>query len=197
VLLIGSSTIIDNLLANCATHVSAIMAYYYFDFGDADKRTLDSFIRSLIVQLTTNLPKIPQDLSNLHTRSQEKNQEPSTESLKGALRAILVNSSKATVVVDALDECSNPEELVQFIGEMRSWNTGHLLLLIVSRQHFEGADELQEFRPIHVSIQDEVANNDIFKFVKETLDKDPKLKYWPPKVKNEIESALISKASGM
>jgi len=174
------------------------MAYYYFDFGDADKRTLDSFFRSLIIQLTINLPNIPQDLVNLHTYSRDKKQEPSTKSLKGALHALLMNSvAEVIVVVDALDECSNPEELVQFIGEMRSWKPVNLRLLVVSRQHFDGASELEELGPIQVSIQDELANNDISNFVEDVLNKDVKMRYWPVKVKNDIKSALVSKASGM
>jgi hypothetical protein len=174
-----------------------MMAYYYFDFSEADTRTLDSFVRSLIIQLTVNLPEIPQDLSNLYIRSRGNKQEPSTEILKGVLRAIFMRSTKAIVVVDALDECSEPEQLVQFIGEMRSWETTGLRLLVVSRQHFEGTDALEELQPAHVSIQDEVANNDILTFVQEMLNKDVKLKHWPLKVKNEIETALVSKSSGM
>jgi hypothetical protein len=72
-----------------------------------------------------------------------------------------------------------------------------LRLLVVSRQHFEGTDALEELQPVHVSIQDEVANNDILTFVQEILNKDVKLRRWPLKVKNEIETALVSKSSGM
>ena len=196
-MLISSSTIIESLLENSAKDISAMMAYYYFDFSEADILTLDSFVRSLIVQLSVNLPETPPDLSSLYTRSQENNQEPSTESLKGVLRAILLKSAKAIVAVDALDECSDPEELVQFIGEMRSWEAADLRILVVSRQHFEGTDALEELQPVHVSIQDEIANNDIMTFVQEILNKDLKLRNWPPKVKDEIETALVSKSSGM
>jgi len=173
------------------------MAYYSFDFSEADKRTLDSFVRSLIIQLTASPLEIPQDLSNLYICSQGNKQEPSTEILKRVLRTILMKSAKAIVVVDALDECSEPEQLVQFIGEMRSWETADLRLLVVSRQHFEGTDALEELQPVHISIQDEVANNDILTYVQEILNKDVKLSHWPLNVKNEIETALVSKSSGM
>jgi len=109
-----------------------MMAYYYFDFSEADKRTLGSFVRSLLIQLTVNLPGIPQELFNLYIRSREMNQEPSTESLREVLRGILIRSAKAIIVVDALDECSEPEELVEFIGEMKSWRTANFA--ITSRQ---------------------------------------------------------------
>lgn len=174
-----------------------MMAYYYFDFGEADNRTLDSFVRSLIVQFTVNLPDIPQDLSTLYTTSRDKKQEPPLESLKGVLHSILTKSAKGIIVVDALDECSDPEELVQFIGEMKSWEIANFRQLVVSRQHFEGTDALEELQPVHVAIQDDVANNDIKMFVQEILKKDLKLKRWPVKVKNEIEIALVSKSSGM
>jgi len=197
ILLISSSTIIESLRDKAALDPSAMMAYYYFDFGEADKRTLDSFIRSLLVQLAANLPEIPQDMFSLYASCRDNKQEPSTDRLKEVLRSILINSSKATIAIDALDECSHPEELVQFIGEVSSWGAANLRLLVVSRQHFEGADALEDLRPSYVSIQDEVSNNDIFTFVQEILSKDIKLKNWPPKVKKEIETALVSKSNGM
>jgi len=175
----------------------AMMAYYYFDFSEADSRTLDSFIRSLIVQLTANLPEIPRDLLGLHASYKENNQGPPSESLKGILHNILKQGSKVIIAIDALDECSQPEDLVHLIGEMRSWGATNLRLLVVSRQHFEGADALEELRPSYVSIQDEVANNDILTFVQEILSKDIKLRNWPAKVKNEIEIVLVSKSNGM
>ena len=174
-----------------------MMAYYYFDFSEAEKRTLDSFVRSLIIQLTVNLPQVPQDLSNLYNRSQDTKQEPSNEDLKGVLCAILTTSAKSVVVVDALDECSEPEELIQFIAEIISWEKAGLRLLVVSRRHFEGTDVLEDLQPAHVSIQGEVANNDIKTFVQEILNKDVKLKHWPLKVKHNIETALVSKSNGM
>lgn len=174
-----------------------MVAYYYFDFSEADNRTLDSFIRVLIIQFTVNLPEISQDLSNLYTYSRYKKQEPPTESLKKVLRATLMKSAKAIIAVDALDECSTPEELAQFVREMRDWKTTDLRLLLVSRQHFEGVNDLEELRPVRVSIQDEVANDDILTFVEEMLDKDVKLRHWPLKVKSEIKTALVSKSSGM
>jgi hypothetical protein len=88
-----------------------------------------------------------------------------------------MKSAKVIVVVDALDECPESEQLVQFIGEMRSWETADLRLLVVSRQHFEGTDTFEELQPVHVSIQDEVANNDILTFVQEILNKDVKLRH--------------------
>jgi hypothetical protein len=72
-----------------------------------------------------------------------------------------------------------------------------LRLLVVSRQHFEGTDALEELQPVHISIQDEVANNDILTYVQEILNKDVKLSHWPLNVKNEIETALVSKSNGM
>jgi hypothetical protein len=108
-----------------------------------------------------------------------------------------MKSAKTIIAVDALDECSEPEELVQFIGEMRYWETADLRLLVVSRQHFEGADALEELQPLHVSIQDEVANNDILTFVQEILKNDIKLRHWPLEVKKEIKTVLVSKSSGI
>lgn len=185
------------MLDTFTSDTSELMAYYYFDFGEVDNRIIDSCIRSLIVQLIVKLPEVPHNLATAYARSRDNKQEPSTEVLKDVLRGIILAITKVVVVIDALDECSAPEELVQFIEDLRSWNDTAIQLLVVSRRHFDGTDALEELRPVHVSIQDESANNDILKFVQEILGRDPKLKRWPPKVKREIEKALIFQSSGM
>lgn len=174
-----------------------MMAYYYFDFSEADNRTIDAFIRSLIVQLTTNISQLPPKILNYHTTSGFKQQELCTENLKQILQDTLHQSVEAIVVVDALDECSQPEELVQLFEEIRSWETTKLKTIVISREQFEGADVLEELRPVHISMRGNIANNDISMFVEGILSRDIKLRKWPLEVKEQIRSTLISKAHGM
>lgn len=56
-----------------------MMAYYYFNFHEVEKRTLDSFVRYLIIQLNANLSETPRELSELYKYSRANKQEPSPE----------------------------------------------------------------------------------------------------------------------
>lgn len=192
-----SSTIIESLLEAHASNQSITFAYYYFDFGEGSNRSLDSLLRSLIVQLAANLTELPKALSDLHTYTQYKKQEPSTESLKQALKVILQYSTTTILAIDALDESTESDVVVEFIGELRSWKACDLSILLVSRPHFDGVDELKEFEPAMVSIYDDLANNDILMFVEQSLQKDPVLKHWPPKIKKDIKNILMKKSLGM
>lgn len=174
-----------------------MMAYYYFDFSETGMRTLDAFLRSVIVQLTATISQFPYSLLDYYTFDGFRKQDLSTESLKEILQDSLRQSLEAIIVVDALDECSQPEELVQLIEEIRSWRITKLKIIVVSREQFEGADILADLQPVHVPMRGDIANNDISMFVEGILGRDVKLRKWPLHVKEQIKSTLISKARGM
>ena len=52
------STIIDDIKEFCTSRPEYCFAYFYFDFGDRMKQTVDSFLRSIIIQLFIVYPNI-------------------------------------------------------------------------------------------------------------------------------------------
>jgi hypothetical protein len=195
--LINSSTIIEALFDYVAANPSTVCAYYYFDFNESEKRTFESFIRSLTTQLLARFSDIPKDLLELYSQSRGGKQGPLADGLRQVLQGILRDSGEVFLVIDALDECLQCEELLQFIDEIKSWELPNVRLIVASRQHFESESLMNDLNPVRVSIQDEIANDDILAFIQARLEKEPKLKFWPPELKAEIEELLLEKACGM
>lgn len=97
--------------------------------------------------------------------------------------------------MDALDECTDIEELLELIQEMNEWRT--VQILATSRKEKDIEDVLKSLATCQICIQDAQVDNDIQLYIHHRLLNDPKLKKWPPKVQKEIEASLKDGAHGM
>ena len=123
------------------------------------------------------------------------------DELLETLRQILHSFYDVYIVLDALDECSNREDLLEYLDRIMSWNAEHLRMLVSSRPERaieEGIRSLIK-GDNKIKVQGDQVNDDIRTYIRGRLDMDPKLKRWQkrPDVRNEIESFLMNKADGM
>ena len=105
------------------------------------------------------------------------------------------------VVIDALDECTEREQLLTDLEEMASWEDVSLHMLATSRRERdieESLDLLSDERN-RISIQSALVNADIRTYTHDRLQNDRKLRRWlkHPKVQLEIENTLVEKGAGM
>jgi hypothetical protein len=113
------------------------------------------------------------------------------------LRYILQEFPHAYIIIDALDECTEREVLLDVIQTMTDWKIASLHLLVTSRKEREIENCLgcQVWR--WVDLQATVVTGDIEIHVRQCLQNDAKLKKWPAEVQAEIEGALTRGAHGM
>ncbi len=100
-------------------------------------------------------------------------------------------------MVDALDECTEWPELLQFIGELHHWGINSLHLLVTSRKEKEITDALDPLEPVQLSLQNHLLDPDIRLHVRRTIASDSKCKKWPCDIRTEVETTLVEKAKGM
>lgn len=101
------------------------------------------------------------------------------------------------IVIDALDECEQGEEVLRWIQELLESKHGRLHLLISSRQdhHFRSA-----FERLTTSIlapNEHTFEEDIQLYIREQLSTDPGMMRWPSSVQKTIEQSLITNAGGL
>jgi hypothetical protein len=175
------------------------MAYFYFDFNDEKKQRHESLIRSLIVQLSTQSEKHTEALHALYSRSQSGKYQPSYDGLVGTLQSMLQSYPKTYIILDALDECADREELLTFLQEVSNYNVGkgRVQILATSRKERDIEDALDSMSPERVWIQSRQVDDDIQLYVLDRLNDDPRLKRWPASVKDEISKKLMDGAHGM
>ena len=121
---------------------------------------------------------------------------PPTEELVDVLRHMLQSFQRAYIVVDALDECTDQEELFDFLKTARSWHMETLCVLVTSRDEPNIRNALNPDRNQEVSLQNPAVDEDIALLIAETLDKDARLQEWSDMFP-EIKAKLTEGAKGM
>jgi len=111
------------------------------------------------------------------------------------LKSILGLFPKTYIILDALDECTDREELLVLIEEINRW--GAVQILATSRKEKDIEEALHPLVTCQICIQDAQIDNDIKLYIRHRLQNDSKLKKWPLKVQREIEESLMAGANGM
>ena len=112
---IGSSTIIEDVTLHCKSDSAVAVAYFYFDFNDAEKQRHENLLRSLIVQLSEQSVKTPEALNTLFSRSQDGGQQPKSDALALTLQRMAGDFDEIFIILDALDECRERQERLELI----------------------------------------------------------------------------------
>lgn len=105
------------------------------------------------------------------------------------------------VILDALDECADRDELLTDLEEVTSWGDANLHVLTTSRREKDIEEALTPLsdRQNRIAIQSALVNADICTYIHDRLQVDRKLRRWQkhPNVQREIEDKLTRKADGM
>lgn len=194
---IHSSTIIQHLISSYQFEPAIAVTYFYFDFNELDKQRTEMLIRSLVVQLAAQCPHLPDSLLSAHSRSQSGKNQPTMDEMTTILRQMVKSFDVTYIVLDALDECKNREDLLEFLEALLRWNIDNLHVLTTSRKDNDIATSLEPLVTCQLCLPSAFVNADIRIHIMERLSNDPKLKKWPVNVRKEIEDALMRGANGM
>ncbi|KAJ7926134.1 ankyrin repeat-containing domain protein [Mycena leptocephala] len=110
------STAIEDMLAT----PGGILAYFYFYYGAADKQSLRGMLSSIISQLEEQLLDNPSPLHTLYQKLGSGVHEPSIPELTACLKSLIIALSARPIFIalDALDECSKPNELAPVLRNL-------------------------------------------------------------------------------
>ncbi|KAG9526562.1 Pfs, NACHT and ankyrin domain protein, partial [Aureobasidium melanogenum] len=195
-----SSSIIEDL-QHSSMVASAVLLYFYFDFSDIRKQTLDNALRSLLWQLTEHGERSYREVEQLYKSCKNGESQPSTQSLIRKLESVLQETSRVTVVLDALDECTTRRELLQWLAETSAKKFSGIQIIATSRKEYDIEDAFAKWltNDVMLSIQQLEVDQDIQAYVHARIRSDAGLERWrdKPFVQNEIELKLMKKAQGM
>jgi Cdc6-like AAA superfamily ATPase len=198
-----SSTVIEDLKRTLSCQP---LLYFYFDFNDTHKQTLDSMVRSLMSQLYSKCEDTWRQLDSLFASCEDGRRQPSCESLCKVFLQMIEQVEEVWVVIDALDECRtrkgrSTEGLLSWIRDLLNAEQRNAHLLATSRPEQDIKSDISELtcNDSIIPIQSELINDDIYAYVQTRVREDNDLKRWrsKPKIQNEIVTVLTEKADGM
>ncbi|EDR02559.1 ectomycorrhiza-induced ankyrin-domain/NACHT-domain containing protein [Laccaria bicolor S238N-H82] len=188
-----SSAIIHNVLQrfNSAT------AYFFFDGRDLQKdfQLHDKLMRSLIWQFSLKCgDRVPKVLVDLYACCGNGHQEPTLENLQNTLGMILGGFSSTFIILDALDECTEREKLLNWIQTIILENPG-LHFIVTSRPEQEIEDKLKSYH--YLDLAEESENHELEAYLDYQLDNDSNLQKWNSDTQKQIKLTLMKQANGM
>jgi hypothetical protein len=135
-------------------------------------------------------------LDELYDQHGSGRHTPSNTSLVKALLTIVAALPRTYIILDALDECPERDELLEFPKEGAEWKLENLQLLVTSRPLKDIEEALDSVNAQRVCLQSQLVNPDIEAYVRSRLLVDKALNF-PPSVQREIEHRITEGACGM
>ena len=185
------------------------MAYFYFDFRDANKQGLRDLILSLLTQLSTHLCPRFDILLDLYSDHDQGKNQPSDSALVECLKAMLMlpDQLPTYLIIDALDESPNSsgipsprERVLQLLEELVELHLPNLRICVTSRPEVDIRDVLEPMTSRRVSLHDQSGQKqDIVDYVKSVVysKSEPIMKRWRAEDKELVVEVLSERADGM
>jgi hypothetical protein len=142
---------------------------------------------------------MPEAIEALYNQSGWGARQPIMESLQSTLLLVLRQFHHAYLIVDALDECTDRSELLDWIEEITCWKVGGLHVFATGREEVDIKDALKELSPVSVCLGGDSVNADIATYLREKLRPDPRRKTWRDDADtcNEVKTSLAKASQGM
>ena len=176
----------------------SILLYYYFDFDDRQKQTISGCVSSLLLQLAMVTDSF-EKLWLLYQACDHGQRQPSARETTEALQTTIGTVPRVYLILDALDECSELDMLLEFMIEIyESWDLD-LKVLATCRKERNIDEALETLNPITVNLHGELITQDINVYVEKRLNTNARLKKWclDAQIKSELKQTLVEKADGM
>jgi hypothetical protein len=185
----------------------ALLAFYYFDFRDVDKKDRRGLLSSLIFQLCDQSDTYCEILSDVYSTHRDGSQYPSDSALTQCIKDMLESPGQAPVylILDALDECPNSsgtpsprENVLMLVEELVGLEIPNLRICLTSRPEIDIKATLDPLKFHSISLHDEGGQQkDILDYIRSVIHSDPKTRRWRAEDKELVIDMLSEKANGM
>jgi hypothetical protein len=203
-----SSTVIEDIETLCEAG-QASMAYFYFDFRNANKQSLRDLLPSLLTQLSARSSPRCDILSKLYSVHDNGKKQPSDSVLTKCLQDMLSLPKYRPIylIMDALDESpitsgipSTRERVLQLLKELVDFGLPNLHICVTSRPEIDIRNAIEPLTPLRVSLHDQTGQKeDIADYVRSIVysNSDTNMKRWKKEDKEIVVKTLAERADGM
>ena len=188
------SYLIEQIKKHCNTSQGSKYTYvhYYCYFGHNQDESAP-FLRWLIRQLCQNADSIPAQLYELFRHGAE----PNLVELLAVVEEVLQNFDITYIVIDALDESNNRNDILKVLKALAiDPRFKKLQLLVSGREYIDIEIVMREFS-IPISMANPSVKKDIRLLVRSMLQSNSKFKRWPSELLTEVEHTVSTRARGM
>jgi hypothetical protein len=185
------STVINDLQQELKYRTNSALAYFYYDFSEEDnKKNISAMLRSLLGQLACQTDSLKPEIDSLYVQCGSGSRSPSEEEVGDTLWKFIENFDRVYVVVDALDESAERDEIPAILA-----GSHKLRVLIASRFNDDIKEAIRQYSCVEIPIGSQI--DDIRVHIKSRLEHDRKIPKLRPSDKSRIEEVLANNSDGM
>ena len=185
------------------------MAYFYFDFRNANKQGLHDLVSSLLTQLSARSSPRCDILSELYLFHDNGKEQPGDAILTKCLKEMLMLPDQPPIylIVDALDESPNTsgipsarERVLHLLKELVDLRLPNVHICVTSRPEIDIRDVIVPLTSLRVSLHDQSGQKeDIADFVRTVVysNSEPIIRRWKKEDKDLVIEILSERADGM
>jgi ankyrin repeat domain-containing protein 50 len=201
-----SSTIIQDIEAMCEAG-NASMAYFYFDFRDANKQCLHGLITSLLARLSVRSDSRYRILWKLYVAHDNGLEQPSDNTLAKCLKEMLTTPDRRAtyLIIDGLDESPNAsgfpshrEGVLELLKELVGLPISNLRVCVTSRPEIDIRHAVEPLARHQVSLHDESGQKkDIADYIRSVVysSSEQFMRRWKTEDKEHVIKTLSERAS--
>ena len=194
---LSRSTVIQHITQLFGNNAGVAIGYFYCDYKDVNKRDTRKILGTLVAEICRQSPEALEHIEEISSKYREFKSPCTLDTLCSALKECLDFQSRNFVIIDALDECNDRDEILRFIVDL-AISCPKLNLLLMSRKEKNIQRELQSLP--QMTLTDVNTIRDIERFVRSSLNamiKSKRLKLRDESLHQEICESLCSRANGM
>ncbi|KFY05234.1 hypothetical protein O988_00146, partial [Pseudogymnoascus sp. VKM F-3808] len=171
------------------------VAYIYCNYKRQETQTATNLLAAILKQLVQERPLYGELVAALYKRHADRRTRPSLEEIRTALNSVIHNYSKAYIIIDALDECTDIDgtrsELLTILRSLQAKTNTSLM----ATSRFNATIELSfnEFPMLEIRASDE----DVTRFVAGHIHRLPKCVQHDPELQAEIQDRIVQAVDGM
>jgi hypothetical protein len=203
----ASSLIIDEI-ETMRESGHALLAMYYYDFREDQKKDLRGLLSSMLYQLYDQFDPYYDIFSTFYSKHHRGAQKsPSDNDLIWCLMDLLKcpRSPPVYLIIDGLDECpstssqSSPrEQVLSLLEDLVEAQLPNVRICVTSRPEVDIEAILEPLTFCSVSLHDERGQKeDIKRYIASFVDTNRKMKKWNSEYKHLVIDVLTEKADGM
>lgn len=153
-----------------------------------------NLLRSVTLQLSCQCPNLPFSIRRLHKQPEWAF---SCDYLVNIIKDLLKEFKDVYIVIDALDECEQHEDILQWIKGLFESRSDRLHLFASSRQDHRFQRDLECLASSILNLGEQTFEKDIEIYIHERLGTDPRMMKWPSDVQDGIKQSLVKNAGGL
>jgi Cdc6-like AAA superfamily ATPase len=179
----------------------AIIAYHYFDVNGGDGQGVIQMLRSLLFQLRSKHPAARETLQALFVQCDNGARQPTTRQLLKQFTSILDLIDEAFVVIDGLDECNLPDNVISWLKDLNGVDRDSLRLLVTSRKQgvlSRVIDDWPRQDQLH-AVQTNETDKDIASYIHARIFESREFAKWNAQtgLREQVKNAVLQRSNGM